>query len=86
MAFDRKRCERLARAMASDSIAYMKNEIKKGFEEDNFFEVMAENMEENHKAFLARQGSEAAATNILECAIADTIVYGVGSQDKYPIF
>ena len=86
MAFDRKRCERLARAMASDSIAYMKDEIKKSFEEDNFFEALAENMEENHKAFRARQGDEAATTNILECAIADTIIHGVGSQDKYPIF
>ena len=86
MAFDRKRCERLARAMASDSIAYMKDDIKKSFQEDNFFEALADNMEENHKAFLARQGAEAAATNILECAIADTLVYGVGTQDKYPIF
>jgi len=86
MAFDRKRCERLARAMASDSIAYMNDTIKKSFEEDNFFEAMADNMEENRKAFKERQGAEAAATNILECAIADTIVHGVGSKDKYPIF
>ena len=86
MAFDRKRCERTARALASDSNAYMLDTIKKGFEEDSFFEVMAENMEENRKAFAARMGAEAAATNILECAVADTIIYAEGSKDKYPIF
>ena len=86
MAYDKARCERLARAMASDSVAYMKDAIKKSFEEDNFFEALAENMEENRKTFKLRSGAEAAATNILECAIADKIIYAEGSEGKFPIF
>ena len=85
MAFDKARCERLARAMASDTMVYMKDTIDKGLENDNVFELLAENMEENHKAFTARMGAEAAATNILERAIVDTIIVPMGEQHKYPI-
>lgn len=86
MAYDQKKCERLARAMASDSVVYMKDAILKSFEEDNFFEALAENMEENRKAFTARSGKEAAETNILERAIVDSLIYPLGTQGKYPIF
>ncbi len=86
MAVDVKKCGRLARAMASDTKAYMKDTIKRGFEEDNFFELLADNMTENHKAFEQRVGAEAAATNILECAIVDSIIYQMGLEGKYPIF
>jgi hypothetical protein len=67
-------------------IVYMKDTIKKGLEEDNFFEVLADNMDENRKAFVARLGAEAAETNILECAIVDTIIVPMGEQGKYSIF
>ena len=86
MAFDQKRSERTARATASDTAIYHKEEILKSFEEDNFFEALSENMEESKKAFLARCGAEAAATNILERAINDTIFVALGEQGKYPIF
>ncbi|MBO5753533.1 MAG: hypothetical protein J6S69_07565 [Proteobacteria bacterium] len=86
MALNEARCGRLARAMASDTMVYMKDTIKKGLEEDNFFEVLADNMDENRKAFVARLGAEAAETNILECAIVDTIIVPMGEQGKYPIF
>jgi hypothetical protein len=43
-------------------------------------------MDENRKAFVARLGAEAAETNILECAIVDTIIVPMGEQGKYPIF
>ena len=86
MPYDQKRCERLARAMASDSVAYMKDSIIKGCENDNLIEVRADNMEENRKAFKARSGDEAAATNILERAIVDTLVFPLASAGKYPIF
>lgn len=86
MTYDRARCERLARAMASDTIAYMEDTIRQGLEEDTFFELLANNMEENRKAFLARSGAEAAATNILERAIVDTIIVPMGEQAKFPIF
>ncbi|MCL2326347.1 MAG: hypothetical protein FWC40_07645 [Proteobacteria bacterium] len=86
MAFDRARCERLARAMASDTMVYMKDTIKKGLEDDSFFEALAENMEENRKAFVARSGEEAAATNILERAIIDIIIFPMGSEEKFSIF
>lgn len=86
MAFDQKRCERLARAMASDTVVYMKDTILKSFEDDSFCEALADNMEENRKAFKARSGEEAANTNILECAIVDTLVYPLASGGKFPIF
>ena len=86
MALNEARCGRLARAMASDTMVYMKDTIKKGLEEDNFFEVLADNMDENRKAFVARLGAEAAETNILECAIVDTIIVPMGEQGKYSIF
>ncbi|MBO4349801.1 MAG: hypothetical protein J6A01_02510 [Proteobacteria bacterium] len=86
MAFDLKRSERTARATASDTAVYHKDEILKSFEEDNFFEALAENMEESKKAFVTRCGAEAAATNILERAINDTIFVPLGEQGKYPIF
>ena len=34
MAFDKARCERLARAMASDTMVYMKDTIDAGLEND----------------------------------------------------
>ena len=86
MAYDQKRCERLARAMASDTVAYMKDSILKGFENDTFVDVLADNMEENRKAFKMRSGDEAAATNILERAIVDTLVFPLASAGKFPIF
>lgn len=86
MPYDRPRCERLARAMASDTMAYLEDTIRKGLEEDSFFELLADNMEENRKAFLARSGPEAAATNILERAVVDTIIVPMGAQAKFPMF
>ncbi len=83
-----KKCERLARAISSDSVAYLKDAIIKSLEEDNFFEAetIKENLNENKKAFKARSGEEAAATNILERATVDTIIYALGEQGKYSIF
>ena len=66
MAFDKARCERLARAMASDTMVYMKDTIDAGLENDNLYDVLKDNMDENYKAFNVRVGAEAAATNILE--------------------
>ncbi len=86
MAFDKARCERLAKAMASDTMVYMKDTIDAGLENDNLFDVLKDNMEENHKAFNARMGAEATATNILERAVVDTIIVPMGTQKKYAIF
>ena len=86
MGFDKARCERLARAMESDTMVYMKDTIDKGLEEDNLFEQLKDNMEENHKAFTARMGEEATATNFLERAVVDMIIVPMGEQKKYPIF
>ena len=86
MAYDRKRCERLARAMASDTVVYMEKTIIQSFTDDDFFEKLADNMEENRKSLIARQGNEAAATNILECAVVDSIIYRLGKDGSYPIF
>jgi len=82
----KKKYERLARAMSSDSVMYMKDAILKSFEEDNFFDAIQENLDENKKAFLSRTNEEAAATNILAVATLDVIIYPLGTQGKFPIF
>ena len=49
-----KKCERLARAISSDSVAYLKDAIIKSLEEDNFFE--AETIKENPVVVAAPAG------------------------------
>ncbi len=85
MAFDQKRFERVARASASDLMIYNKDKIKQAFNEDNFFEALADSIEESRKNFETRS-KEAAETNILERAIVDSLIFPMGSADKYPIF
>ena len=55
-------------------------------ENDNLYDVLKDNMDENYKAFNVRVGAEAAATNILERAVVDTIIVPMGTQKTYPIF
>ena len=85
MAFDQKRCERLARATASDIQVYNKDKIVAALEQDNFFEALKDSLEESKKNFEARS-KEAAQTNILERAIVDTIIVQMGGERKYSIF
>jgi hypothetical protein len=85
MAFDQKRCERLARATASDIQVYNKDKIVAALEQDNFFEALKDALEESRKNFEARS-KEAAKTNILERAIVDTIIVQMGVERKYSIF
>ncbi|MBQ1266403.1 MAG: hypothetical protein IIY06_06505 [Proteobacteria bacterium] len=85
MAFDQKRCERLARATASDIQVYNKDKIVAALEQDNFFEALKDSLEESKKNFEARS-KEAAQTNILERAIVDTIIVQMGVERKYSIF
>ena len=85
MAFDQKRCERLARATASDIQVYNKDKIVAALEQDNFLEALKDALEESKKNFEARS-KEAAKTNILERAIVDTIIVQMGVERKYSIF
>ena len=85
MAFDQKRCERLARATASDIQVYNKDKIVAALEQDNFFEALKDSLEESKKNIEARS-KEAAQTNILERAIVDTIIVQMGVERKYSIF
>lgn len=75
--------------MASDTIVYNKDTILKSFEDDNFFDVLKDNMEENRKNFKERYKdypNEVASSNILERSICDNIFYTLGQQGKFPIF
>ncbi len=72
--------------MASDTVAYMEKTIVQSCIDDDFFDKLAENLEENKKSLIAREGKEPAETNILECAIADSIIYRLGKEGNYPIF
>ena len=85
MAFDQKRMERLAKAIASDALIYNKDKIKAALQDDNFYEAIKDVLEESRKNFEARN-KDAAQTNILERAIADTIIADVAADANYPIF
>lgn len=85
MAFDQKRFERVARASASDLMIYNKDKIIQSFKDDNFFEALKDSIDESRKNFEVRS-KEAAATNILERAIVDSLIFPMGSADKYPMF
>ena len=85
MAFDQKRMERLAKAIASDALIYNKDKIKASLQDDNFYEAIKDVLEESRKNFEARN-KDAAQTNILERAIADTIIADVAVDAKYSIF
>ena len=74
MAIDTVRCERIARAIASDISIYNKDKIQASLENDDFFEALADNIEEGRKAFEQRVGSEAAASNIYYKALNDVII------------
>lgn len=86
MAYDRARCDRLARAIASDTMVYMKDSIDQGLEEDTLFDLLKDNLDENRKNMTMRMGDEAAASNALARAFLDVVIVPMGAQKKYSIF
>jgi spore germination protein GerM len=66
---------RLARAIASDLSLYNEAKIKEGIENDTFYDLLAEEIEEGRAHYQGRVKAELrATTNFYERAIVDVIL------------
>jgi hypothetical protein len=73
-----ERARQLARAIASDLTLYHEQKIVQGIEEDNLFELMAEEIEEGRTLFKSRVSPEIYALNIYDRAIVDVMIKSKG--------
>jgi hypothetical protein len=82
--------KRLARAIASDLSLYNQEKVKQGIENDNFYEVMKDEIDEGRNLFLSRLSSDfkqrASALQLYERAIADVIIKLTGQRIKSKIW
>jgi hypothetical protein len=65
---------RLARAIASDVSLYNEDKIKKGIEEDTFFTIIADEIEEGREHFKSRVEPQLFMRGIYERALCDVII------------
>jgi spore germination protein GerM len=66
---------RLARAIASDVSLYNQEKIQKGIQQDNFFEILATELEEGRSHYNSKVDPEIlATTNFYDLAIIDVIL------------
>jgi hypothetical protein len=66
---------RLARAIASDLSLYNDEKVVRGLQEDNFFEVMSEELEEGRELYKSRVHPDLFSTsNFYNRAIVDVII------------
>ena len=65
---------RLARAIASDISLYNEEKIKKGIEQDTFFEAISDEIEEGREHFNSRVIAGLQDKGIFERALCDVIV------------
>jgi hypothetical protein len=67
---------RLARAIASDVALYNEEKVVQGLQQDTFFDVMAEHLEEGRELYRSRVAPQLySATNFYERAIVDVIIH-----------
>jgi hypothetical protein len=66
---------RLARAIASDLSLYNQEKIQKGIQQDSFFELLSEEIEEGRSHYRSKVDPELLArTNFYDVAIVDVIL------------
>ena len=66
---------RLARAICSDLALYNEEKVVRGLQEDSFFELMAEELEEGRALYRSRLApSLYARTNFFDRAVVDVII------------
>lgn len=76
---EKSKAIRLARAIASDISLYNEEKINKGIEEDNLFDVLAEDLQEGRELYRSRVSDELyRTTNFFERAVVDIIVRSRG--------
>jgi hypothetical protein len=73
-----ERARQLARTIASDLTVYHERRIITAIENDNLFEVMAEEIEEGRALFKSRVTQEIYDLNIYDRAICDVMIYYKG--------
>jgi len=73
-----ERARQLARAIASDLTLYHEQKIIQGIEDDDLFEVMAEEIQEGRALFKSRVTPEIYATNLYDRAIVDVMIKSKG--------
>lgn len=73
---ERMKAMRRARAIASDIAIYNDQKIIKGIEQDNFFEVLKEELDEGREEFKKSVSAEVfAKTNFFDRAINDVVLF-----------
>jgi hypothetical protein len=66
---------RLARAICSDVALYNEEKVVRGLQQDSFFDLLAEELEEGRALYRSRVSSDLyARTNFYERAIVDVII------------
>ena len=65
---------RLARAIASDISLYNEEKIRKGIEDDSFFTIIAEEIEEGLEHYKSRVSPALLSRGLFERALCDVII------------
>jgi hypothetical protein len=73
-----ERARQLARAIASDLSLYHEDKIVGGIENDNLFDVMADEIEEGRELFKKRVADDLRKLNIYDRAIIDVLIKSKG--------
>ncbi len=81
---------RLARAIASDIALYNQDKVKQGIENDNFYEVMKDEIDEGRILFISRLSTDSRDNQdmlrVYDRAIADVIIKLTGQKIKSKIW
>ena len=75
------RAQQLARAIASDIQLYNKAKIEEGLINDNFFEVLSEEITEGRDLFRSRVTPELFRRNFFDRAIVDRVIRPMAHLD-----
>ncbi len=82
--------KRLARAISSDLALYNQEKVRQGIENDNFYDVMKDEIDEGRNLFLSRLSADfkqkASSLQLYERAIADVIIKLSGQRIKSKIW
>ncbi len=65
---------RLARAIASDLFEYNKDKIAKGIQEDNFYDALAEQIDEGRTLFKSRVSGDLFVKGLYDRAVIDRVI------------
>jgi hypothetical protein len=76
------RAQQLARAIASDIQLYNKAKIEEGLANDNFFELLGEEITEGRDLFRSRVTQELFRRNYFDRAIVDRVIKTMANLDS----